>query len=208
MGGRPAAAEHYRDGGNPFRDLGVHGLYLLRAVLGEIEGVEPVFVARGGDPNLCFDEWDVVVLCERGVGHVRLSWSVRPLQTVFTVHATRRHAACRRGLDVRDRRGAPAACPMRSTAPPGRSGRAGPPCARSRRTGCAGCRGGCGRMPELRRAVEQFYVALADGTPLPASLEDGRRVVRWVEAAALLADAAKRLRERARPSSRPAPTRW
>ena len=114
---------HYRDGGNPFRDLGVHGLYLLRAVLGEIEGVEPVFAARGGDPNLCFDEWYVVVRCERGIGHVRLSWNVRPLQTVFTVHATRGHAACRRGLDVRDRptrhRAAPRARPRRRRAPGG-----------------------------------------------------------------------------------------
>ena len=47
---------HYREGGNPFRDLGVHGLYLLRAVLGEIEHVAPVFTSRGGDPNLCHDE--------------------------------------------------------------------------------------------------------------------------------------------------------
>ena len=57
---------HYGEGGNPFRDLGVHGLYLLRAVLGEIEDVQPVFTSRGGDPNLCFDEWDVMVRCERG----------------------------------------------------------------------------------------------------------------------------------------------
>ena len=40
---------HYGDGGDPFRDLGVHGLYLLRAVLGEIESVQPIFTSRGGD---------------------------------------------------------------------------------------------------------------------------------------------------------------
>ena len=44
----------------------------------------------------------------------------------------------------------------------------------------------------LRRAVDQFYGSLTDGGPLPASLEDGRRVVHWVEAVGLLADAAKR----------------
>jgi nucleoside-diphosphate-sugar epimerase len=55
----------------------------------------------------------------------------------------------------------------------------------------------------VRRAVEQFYVALAEGSPLPASLDDGRRVVRWVEATAHLADVAKRLRHRAhRPDAR------
>src|SRR5262245_16622804 len=186
---------HYLDGGNPFRDLGVHGLYLLRTVLGEIEGVEPVFVARGSDPNLCFDEWYVVVLCEHGVGHVRLSWGVRPLQTVFTVYAT--------GGTLRADIGS-----MFATARPARrlphaldraSGalREGWPVLRS--VPANGVRWVSGRLrpyPGLRRALEQFYVALADGTSMPASLEDGRRVVRWVEEAALLADAAKQLRVR------------
>jgi 2-alkyl-3-oxoalkanoate reductase len=188
---------HYRDGGNPFRDLGVHGLYLLRAVLGEIEGVEPVFVARGGDPNLCFDEWHVVVLCEHGVGHVRLSWSVRPLQTVFTVHAT--------GGTLRADVGSMFATVRRASGLPHALDRAagalreGWPALRS--VPANGLRWVSGRLRPyagLRRAVEQFYLALADGTAMPASLEDGRRVVRWVEAAAGLADAAKRLRERAR----------
>src|SRR5262249_61266338 len=78
----------YGGGGKPCGDGGVEGLYLLRAVLGEIEAVQPIFTSRGGDPNLCFDEWTVMVRCERGVGHLRLSWNVRPLQTVFVVHAT------------------------------------------------------------------------------------------------------------------------
>ncbi len=189
--------EHYRDGGNPFRDLGVHGLYLLRAVLGEIEGVEPVFVSRGGDPNLCFDEWHVVVLCERGVGHVRLSWSVRPLQTVFTVHAT--------GGTLRADVGSMFATVRRASGLPHALDRAagalreGWPALRS--VPANGLRWVSGRLRPyagLRHAVERFYVALADGTPMPASLEDGRRVVRWVEEAARLADAAKRLREQAR----------
>ena len=188
---------HYRDGGNPFRDLGVHGLYLLREVLGEIEGIEPVFVARGGDPNLCFDEWHVVVLCEHGVGHVRLSWSVRPLQTVFTVHAT--------GGTLRADVGSMFATVRRASGLPHALERAagalreGWPALRS--VPANGLRWMSGRLRPyagLRRAVEQFYVALADGSAMPASLEDGRRVVRWVEAAAGLADAAKRLRDGAR----------
>jgi predicted dehydrogenase/nucleoside-diphosphate-sugar epimerase len=195
--------EHYRDGGNPFRDLGVHGLYLLRAVLGEIEGVEPVFVSRGGDPNLCFDEWDVIVLCERGVGHVRLSWSVRPLQTVFTVHAT--------GGTLRADVGSMFATARRASGLPHALDRAagalreGWPALRSiPANGLRWMSGTLRPYAGVRRAVEQFYLALADGAPLPASIEDGRRVVHWVEAAALLADAAKRLRERAhRPRARP-----
>jgi 2-alkyl-3-oxoalkanoate reductase len=188
--------EHYRDGGHPFRDLGVHGLYLLRAVLGEITGVEPVFVTRGGDPNLCFDEWDVIVLCKRGVGRVRLSWSVRPLQTVFTVHAT--------GGTLRADVGSMFATTRRASGLPHALDRAagalqeGWPALRSVPVnGFRWVSGNLRPYAGVRRAVAQFYVALADGTPLPASLDDGRRVVRWVEAAAHLADAAKRLRQRA-----------
>jgi predicted dehydrogenase/nucleoside-diphosphate-sugar epimerase len=186
---------HYGEGGTPFRDLGVHGLYLLRAVLGEIEGVQPIFTSRGGDPNLCFDDWDVVVRCERGVGHLRLSWNVRPLQTVFTVHAT--------GGTLRADVGCMFAAIRRATALPHAIDRAtealndGWPALWS--VPANGVRWLSGRLQPyagLRRAVEEFYVALAEGTPLPASLEDGRRVVRWVETVARPADAAKLLRAR------------
>jgi predicted dehydrogenase len=57
---------HYRDGGYPFRDLGVHGLYLLRALLGEIEGLDVERARLGGDPNLAFDEWHALVRCAGG----------------------------------------------------------------------------------------------------------------------------------------------
>jgi predicted dehydrogenase/nucleoside-diphosphate-sugar epimerase len=185
----------YAEGGNPFRDLGVHGLYLLRAVLGDIEAVQPIFTSRGGDPNLCFDEWTVMVRCERGVGHLRLSWNVRPLQTVFTVHAT--------GGTLRADVGCMFTAIRRATALPHAIGRAsealndGWPALRSMPVN--GLRWLSGRLQPyagLRRAVEEFYVALAEGTPLPASLEDGRRVVRWVERVARPADAAKLLRAR------------
>jgi 2-alkyl-3-oxoalkanoate reductase len=197
-----AVPPHYRDGGNPFRDLGVHGLYLLRAVLGEIEGVEPVFVTRGGDPNLCFDEWYVIVLCERGIGHVRLSWSARPLQTVFTVHAT--------GGTLRADVGSMFAIAWRATGLPNALDRAAGALQEGWlalfSVGANGLRWLSGNLRPytgLRRSVEQFYAALRDGTPLPASVEDGRRVVRWVEAAAQLGDAAKELRGRAhRPRER------
>ena len=44
--------------------------------------------------------------------------------------------------------------------------------------------------------MEEFYVGLAEGTAFPASLEDGTRVVRWVERVARPADAAKVLAAR------------
>jgi predicted dehydrogenase/nucleoside-diphosphate-sugar epimerase len=186
---------HYGEGGDPFRDLGVHGLYLLRAVLGEIERVQPIFTARGGDPNLCFDEWDVLVRCERGVGHVRLSWNVRPLQTVFTVHAT--------GGTLRADVGCMFTAVRRATALPHAADRAAtalveawPALWSVPANGLGWLSGRLRPYAGLRRAVEEFYGALAEGTPLPASLEDGRRVVRWVETVARPADAGKLLRAR------------
>jgi 2-alkyl-3-oxoalkanoate reductase len=193
---------HYREGGNPFRDLGVHGLYLLRAVLGEIEGVEPIFVTRGADPNLCFDEWHVVVICKRGIGHVRLSWNARPLQTIFTVHAT--------GGTLRADVGSMFTSARFATGLPHALDRAAgalqegwPPVLSVGANGLRWLSGHLRPYTGLRRAVEQFYDALEHGTPLLASVEDGRRVVRWVEVAAQVADAAKEIRERAhRPRAR------
>src|SRR4029450_8027808 len=166
---------------------------LLRAVLGEIEGVQPAFASRGGDPNLCFDEWYVVVRCQRGIGHVRLSWNVRPLQTVFTVHAT--------GGALRADVGCMFTAARRATTLPHAIDRAAVALGDGWPVLCSlpanGLRWLSGRLrsyPGLRRAVEEFDVALAEGTPFPASLEDGRRVVRWVETVARPADGAKLLR--------------
>ena len=47
----------YRDAGYPFRDIGVHCLYLIQELLGSIEDVEAEWRSLGGDPNLAFDEW-------------------------------------------------------------------------------------------------------------------------------------------------------
>jgi len=189
---------HYGAGGNPFRDLGVHGLYLLRAVLGEIEAVEPAFASRGGDPNLCFDEWSVLVRCARGFGHIRLSWTARPLQTVFTVHTT--------GGTLRADIGSMFVTTRRPTPLPRALDRAagalqeGAPALWS--APANGVRWFAGRIRPyagVRRAVGEFHAALAADAPLPASLEDGRSVVRWVEAVAHPADAAKCARARAHP---------
>jgi predicted dehydrogenase/nucleoside-diphosphate-sugar epimerase len=181
---------HYRAGGHPFRDLGVHGLYLLRAVLGEIEGVEPTWWSRGGDPNLCFDEWDVTVRCAGGVGRVRLSWNVRPLQTTFTVHATggtlRADVGCM-FASARRARGLPHAVERAVTAIED-----GWPALRAVPVNGVGWLAGRVRSyPGLRRAVQAFHARLADGGTLPADVADGAAVVRWVETVARPADDAK-----------------
>src|SRR5690606_13242936 len=47
----------FQRAGYPFRDLGVHALYLFEAFLGPIEDVYGTWRSLGGDPNLAFDEW-------------------------------------------------------------------------------------------------------------------------------------------------------
>lgn len=82
----------YRDGGYPFRDLGVHGLYLLQAFLGDITDVQGQFRSAGplsADPNIHFDEWRALVRCAKGTGQIQLSWNVKPIQNQLFIQGTR-----------------------------------------------------------------------------------------------------------------------
>ncbi len=78
----------YRQGGYPFRDLGVHALYLVQAFLGPIQNVDAQFATRSGNVLLLYDEWRALVNCAGGTGQVQLSWNVHPLQHVLVVQGT------------------------------------------------------------------------------------------------------------------------
>jgi nucleoside-diphosphate-sugar epimerase/predicted dehydrogenase len=181
----------YRDGGHPFRDLGVHGLYLLQDVLGPIESLHVERESRGGDPNLAFDEWQALVRCARGTGRIRLSWNARPLETYFAVHGlggTLRADVGRLFLGRRLARPLPG--PIGRTVNTIEDALAALVAVPRSAVGLA-----TGRLRPyagLRAAVAAFHRALVEGSPLPASLEDGREVVRWVEEGARPADLAKR----------------
>lgn len=181
----------YREGGYPFRDLGVHGLYLLRAVLGSIERLHVERESRGGDPNLAFDEWHTLVQCAHGTGRIRLSWNARPLETYFTVHGRRGSLRADVGRLFLGRRLArPLPGPIERTLNTIEDATAALVAVPRSAVGLA-----TGRLRPyagLRAAVAAFHRALADGAELPASLEDGREVVRWVEEGARPADLAKR----------------
>lgn len=79
----------YRSAGYPFRDIGVHSLYLLQAFLGPIEGVTAAWASKGGDPNLAYDEWRALVRCRGGFGQLQLSWNVKPMQSQLIIQGTR-----------------------------------------------------------------------------------------------------------------------
>ena len=79
---------HYRNGGYPFLDQGVHALYLAESFLGAIEDAKTFCGTHGGDPNLLFDEWRVAAQCQRGTANIQISWNVRPLQSWFVIQGT------------------------------------------------------------------------------------------------------------------------
>ena len=80
---------HYRDGGYPFRDLGIHCLYLIEHFLGEIKDIDAKWQSLGGDKNLVFDEWSATTECENGIGRFQLSWNVKPLQNLIIIQGTK-----------------------------------------------------------------------------------------------------------------------
>jgi predicted dehydrogenase/nucleoside-diphosphate-sugar epimerase len=79
----------YRSASYPFRDLGIHALYLCEAFLGPIESVGAEWASIGGDPNLAFDEWRTLVRCRNGLGQFQLSWNAKPLQSQIIIQGTK-----------------------------------------------------------------------------------------------------------------------
>jgi predicted dehydrogenase/nucleoside-diphosphate-sugar epimerase len=80
---------HYRGGGYPFLDQGVHALYLAESFLGRIEDAKAFYGTHGDDSNLLYDEWRVAAQCQRGTANIQISWNVRPLQNWFVVQGTK-----------------------------------------------------------------------------------------------------------------------
>ena len=186
-----AMPAHYREGGYPFFDIGVHGLSLFETFLGAIHGVDVRHVATGRDPYLTFDEWHGSVQCDRGTGHMYLSWNVRPIQNELIIHGTRGviHVDCY--LQI---------CTVRKRLP-------GPKMVQRivmASTNSASMffkvsgnvvRFATGRLlpsPGIGVSVTKFYEALEQGAAPPVSAEEGRRIVRWAEHATRGASADKR----------------
>ena len=178
----------YRDAGYPFRDLGVHCLYLVQELLGPIEDVDASWRSLGGDPNLAFDEWRALVRCKRGLGQFQLSWNVKPMQSQMIIHGTK--GVLRVDLFAMFH-GKRSSTPL--------------PKAAERLVNAFAdsiqplidvpigvwkfVRKEVQAYQGLRDLVADFYHRLAAGEPPPVSVEDAAEVVRWVEKVARAADA-------------------
>ena len=179
---------HYRDAGYPFRDIGVHCLYLIRELLGPIEGVEATWRSLGGDPNLAFDEWRAVVRCQRGLGEFQLSWNVKPMQSQIILHGTK--GVLRVDLFAMFQ-GKRASTPLPKAAE--RLINAFTDSLQPLIDVPIGVykfvRKEVQSYQGLRDLIADFYRRLAAGEPPAVSLEDAVEVVAWVEQVARAADA-------------------
>jgi len=181
---------HYRQGGYPFRDLGVHGLYLIEAFLGTIRNVETSYRSTGLHPNLLFDEWRSTVHCEGGTGQVQLSWNARPMQNTLLIQGTNgaieidlffERYTLRRNLP------GPKAASLIVNAFAGALGTMWNVSWNTVRFAT----GGLLPSPDIHHSVRQFHLAIAGGAEPPVTPLEGRRMVAWVEDAAGQADAAR-----------------
>jgi predicted dehydrogenase/nucleoside-diphosphate-sugar epimerase len=179
----------YRTAGYPFRDLGVHALYLFQAFLGPIEHVQADWQSLGGDPNLAYDEWRAQVRCRDGMGQFQLSWNVKPVQSQIIIQGTRGVLRVDLFLMFQALRGV---TPLPKTIE-----RVVNAMTDSVQPLIDVPRGIYGYLRKhvlpyhgLQDLVAEFYRSLLAGTPVPVSVADALPVVRWTEQIARDADAA------------------
>jgi predicted dehydrogenase/nucleoside-diphosphate-sugar epimerase len=196
-----ALPPHMRDAAYPWRDLGVHCLYLIRELLGEIQDVEARWRSLGGEPNLAFDEWRALVPCERGVGQFQLSWNAQPPESQLLIHGSSGTLRVDLFAMYRTRRAA--------TGLPKAAERIVNAYAESLRpigevpvNAWRFARGEIRPYQGVRNLISDFYARLAAGQPPPVAIEDAIVIVDWLERTARAAEA-ERSRDLDRYSSSP-----
>ncbi len=177
----------YRAAGYPFRDLGVHALYLFQELLGPIEHVEADWTNLGGDPNLNFDEWRALVRCRDGMGQFQLSWNVKPLQSQIIIQGTK--GVLRTNLFLMYQ-ALHASTPLPKIIE--RVIHAGKdvtrPAVEVPRNIWGFLRKKVRPYHGLQDLVARFYEALETGAPVPVSISEAIPVVEWTERVARAAD--------------------
>ena len=177
----------YRTAGYPFRDLGIHALYVIEAFLGPIEKVDAQWRSGGGDPNLAFNDWRALVTCKKGMGQVQLSWGVRPLQHQIVIQGTKGVLRLDLFLMFQAWRK-----PMPLPKPAERIVNALTdsiqPLVDVPRNVVAFARKQIRQYHGVQELIIAFYQALGEGRPSPVSVDDALSAVRWTEEVARAAD--------------------
>ncbi len=183
----------YRQGSYPFRDLGVHSMYLVEQFVGEIQKLEVNWYETGRDPMLTFDEWRAYAECANGTGSIYISWNTRPIQSELEIHGTQGLIRVDRFLQV---------CEFNRILP-------GPKAIGNIINGYRNAlrrsfripinlvrfvTGSLKPSPGIYRCVQDFHFALRNDKPLPVPPEEGRRMIAWIERTCLSADEDKQKR--------------
>ncbi len=183
----------YRQGSYPFRDLGVHSLYLIEAFVGEVQTLDIRYYETRRNPMLTYDEWRGYAECERGTGYLYLSWNTRPIQSELEIHGTRGVIKVDRFLQV---------CDVNRVLP-------GPKQIGNIMNGFRNAvrrsfvipvnllrfmTGSLKPSPGIYRCVQDFHRALRDGHPAPVPPEEGLRMAKWIDMASRDADQLKAVR--------------
>jgi predicted dehydrogenase/nucleoside-diphosphate-sugar epimerase len=177
----------YRDAGYPFRDIGVHCMYLIQELLGGIEEVDADWSSLGGDPNLAFDEWRAMVKCKRGLGQFQLTYNTKPMQSQMIIHGTKSVLRIDLFAMFHGKRGS---TPLPKAAE--RLVNAFTDSIQPLIDVPIGVwkfvRKEVQSYQGLRDLVTDFYTRLGAGEPPPVAVEDAAQVVKWVEDVARRAD--------------------
>ena len=178
---------HYREPGYPFRDIGVHALYLIQEFLGSIKSVEGKYRSLGGDHMLAYDEWRAVVDCEHGMGQMHLSWNINPLQNMLLIQGTQ--GVLRVDLFhmfTSLRRTTPAPKAIERVINTIRD--SSRPLYDTPKNVVAFIMKKRKPYQGLHNLVAAFYESIANGKTLPVSIQEAKTVVHWTELLARQAD--------------------
>ena len=171
---------HMQQAAYPWRDLGIHCLYLFAELIGPITRVDVHWRSLGASPDLAFDEWRGLVECERGFGQLQLSWNGQPQESQVVIHGTTgsmrvdlfaMYRARRRSLPV------PKAI-ERVTNAYAESAR---PLAEVPVNAARFAAGRIRPYQGIRNFIADFYRRLAAGEPPAVTIEEGAVLVEWLE---------------------------
>lgn len=179
---------HMCQAGYPWRDVGVHCLYLIEELLGGILDVDARWLSLGGDPNLAFDEWRGLVRCERGLGQFQLSWNGKPQESQIVIHGSRGMLRVDLFAMFRSKR---VATPLPKAAERVVNAYAESlrPLAEVPINAWRFLRKEIQPYQGVRNLIADFYARLAAGLPPPIAVEDAAVLVDWVEKIARAAEA-------------------
>jgi len=180
--------DSFRRGGYPFLDIGIHALSLMEAFLGRIRHLDARYRSTGTDPHVYFDEWRGTASCERGDGAFFLSWSARPIRNEIFVHGTRGelHVDCfLQSCQVT--RSWPGPKPV--TAGVSALARAARTLWDVPNTTWRLATGALTPSPGIHAGVVRFHHWRTNGGEPPTTMDDGRRLVAWLEPFCRRADA-------------------